>query len=211
MKNRLLSILLALVCLQLTGQKTVNEVQTSIINISEFITYVADQFPKEESQRLLLLIEMEKPSIESDHRFFLEQSMKLLINRLQKDDEIAIVVYGMDNQIILDYTKINNEAYIFSKLASLSKKQEIMTIDDGIDIAHQLATSNHDGEKTTKILMLKDDSKKMNSSLRLSSSFQKKKEVSDAPTKIANQPKIGGVIAITALSLLPEILEVIKN
>ncbi|MFT5752046.1 MAG: hypothetical protein ACI86L_001557, partial [Dokdonia sp.] len=82
---------------------------------------------------------------------------------------------------------------------------------DGIDLAYQYANENFEVDYDNKVLILRNDSSAAHKKIAKSSRSKKQKDVSAEAVNIAPKTKLGGAIALTALSILPEILDIIKN
>ena len=210
MKTTFIFYLCILVSATILGQETLQEVQTNVLKTPDLITYVAENYPASDAQQVVLVIETDTEKMSTDQRFFLEQGLKLLLKRMQEDDKIAFATYGYDNQIIMDFTAVDQVGFILDKLASLSKDRNAIKNKDGIDMGYQFVSNNYDEERENMVLLLRND--------KVDNYYTEEEkalsETSKKPKKektVASHPKIGGAIALTALTILPEILEVIKD
>ncbi|MFC4634327.1 hypothetical protein ACFO3O_10445 [Dokdonia ponticola] len=212
MKTYIISIVLVLITLQLTAQE---DVSTTVIKLKDLITHAADSYPNEEPQQIYLLIETNASGVSSDHRFFLEQGVQLLLKRLQPEDKIAIGTYGGSNKTIVSYTEASNASHILTELQKIYTitEQDTDTAKDGIDVAYQFAKSYFVETSENKVIMMRNDQVTGNSiAANAIKEKENKHKKTRAERKEAGQPyKLGGAIAITALSILPEVLEIIKD
>ncbi|WP_299766040.1 hypothetical protein [uncultured Dokdonia sp.] len=210
MKRYMIYALLLLIGIQVNAQE---DIATTVIKLKDLITHAADAYPNEEPQQIYLLIETGASGISSDHRFYLEQGIQLLLKRLQPEDKIAIGTYGGNNTTIVSYTEASNSDHILKEL------QKIYTITnqdegkDGIDMAYQFAKNYYVEDTENKVIMMRNDQVASQSIAADSKNDKEKKhKKTRAERKEAGQSyKLGGAIAITALSILPEVLEVIKD
>lgn len=210
MKTYIISIIIALITLQLTAQE---EVSTTVIKLKDLITHAADSYPNEEPQQIYLLIETGASGVSSDHRFFLEQGVQLLLKRLQPEDKIAIGTYGGSNKTIVSYTEASNASHILSELQKIYTITDQNTDKDGIDMAYQFAKSYFVETSENKVIMMRNDQVMGNSVVaKVTEEKENKHQKTREERKETGQPyKLGGAIAITALSILPEVLEIIKD
>lgn len=236
MKN-VWTMVLFVIGLQMTAQ-TENDIQTTVLKAEHLITFAADNFPSEEPQQVYLLIETGKAGIATDDRFYIEQGLKLLLKRLDQEDKIAIGTYGAVNAAVLPFTEVSDKIIIDSGIANLFKGNFKQEPKDGIAMAYDLTEQNYNEEMTSNVLMLRGTGQKIvaEKSTELVSAYQqvslsqkdpvavatKKGAVSEKEEKkeeraqrkqarAAEHKSLGGAIALTALTLLPEILDVIKD
>jgi len=210
MKTYIISIVLVLITLQLTAQ---DEVSTTVIKLKDLITHAADSYPNEAPQQIYLLIETSASGVSSDHRFFLEQGVQLLLKRLQPEDTIAIGTYGGSNSTIVSYTEASNASQILAALQNIYTITDQNTGKDGIDMAYQFAKNYFVETSENKVIMMRNDQVTENiTAAKVTGGKENKHKKTREEHKEAGQPyKLGGAIAITALSILPEVLEIIKD
>ena len=190
-------------------QDGMNEVTTVVLKTPDLITHVAENYPADEPQQLILLIETDNEHIPTDQRFFLEQSVKLLLKRLGEEDKIAIATYGYDNQVVMDFVAGDQVGYILEKLTLLSKERTLVRSKDGIDQGYQLADQFYAADKENVLIMLRNNKiETYETNTELSAATEKK---SKKDQLVTSKTKLGGAIALTALTMLPEILEIIKD
>ena len=210
MKTRLICLIFTFVMIQVSAQE---EVSTTVIKLKDLITHAADAYPNEEPQQIYLLIETDVTGVSSDNRFFLEQGVQLLLKRLQPEDKVAIGTYGGSNLTIVSYTEASNNSHILQELQKIYTIENQDVDKDGIDIAYQFAKNYFIEGSENKVIMMRNDqisSQAIAANAKASKSKKTKKTREER--KEAGQPyKLGGAIAITALSILPEVLEVIKD
>ena len=210
MKTYIISIIFVLMTIQLTAQE---DVSTTVIKLKDLITHAADSYPNEEPQQIYLLIETDASGVSSDHRFFLEQGVQLLLKRLQPEDKIAIGTYGGSNSTIVSYTEASNASHILTELQKIYTISDQDTGKDGIDVAYQFAKNYFVEASENKVIMMRNDQVIGNTIVANGKEEKENKyKKTREERKEAGQPyKLGGAIAITALSILPEVLEIIKD
>ncbi|RMB63961.1 hypothetical protein EAX61_00845 [Dokdonia sinensis] len=210
MKNLLKLCAIVLLTLQASAQ-TEQEIKSTMITIEGLITHAATNYPTQEKQKLFLLIEASENGIYTDARFYLEQGLSLLLKRLKPDDLIALGTYGSRNEVLLPYTKIKNEKKIMEMVQVLSQPIRNTEVKDGIDQAFNLAQTQYEPGALNSVIMMRNDNIESMVTSKSKSSLQGNAESNDKTGRVSNNPKIGGAIALTALSILPEILTIIKN
>ncbi|MEP0265720.1 hypothetical protein [Dokdonia sp.] len=208
MKIHVIFTILVLMVAQVKAQQ---EVSTTVIKLKDLITHAADVYPNEEPQQIYLLVEVGTSGIDTDNRFFLEQGVQLLLKRLQPEDKIAIGTYGASNGTVLAYTEASNALQVMKELYTLYTTDTQDQEKDGIDIAYQFAKGYYVEGSENKVIMLRNDQVEANVVATASIKEKKNKKTREEHQEAGKSYKLGGAIAITALSILPEILEVIKD
>lgn len=222
MKNVITTVLL-LIGISVNCQ---NEIVTVAIKGDQLITYAAENFPSEESQQLYILVETGSGGIDLESRFYVEKGLLLLLKRLNEDDQIALGVYGKAQGTILPYTSISSKNVILEKIESLFNGTFDTTEIDGIDLAYETAGKAKIEEAISTVIMLRGTSKNGTQEIDIQKNAYGKNDVnstnkSDVATteqktqreqaKATNHSKLGGAIALTALTILPDLIEIIKD
>lgn len=208
MKNLLKVCLIVFFTVQANAQ-TEKEIKTTMLTLQNLITHAADQFPTTEKQQIYLLVEVDEQGIDTDSRFYLEQGLRLLLKRLKPEDRIAIGTYGNHNETLVAYKDVKNVGDVMQSVIKISKLSNTTT--DGIDIAYQTASMEYQKGAVNSVIMLRNDRLQGNLVTANMNTKQGQHTEPSVSQKVASSPKLGGAIALTALSILPEILEVIKN
>lgn len=193
------------------AQENNQEVETTMLTIEALITHAADRFPAEEPQQLYILVETREEGISTDARFFIEHGMGLLLKRLAPSDRIAMGTYGADNQTILNFTEVSNTEDILHSMTQLYFMDTMNDESDGIDLAYQYAIENFEDDAENRVLILRDNSTASSRKIAKRKKVKQEGSASKATATITPKTKLGGAIALTALSILPEILDIIKN
>ena len=205
------------------------EITTTVLKAENLITYAADNYPQQNAQQIYLLVETGVSGISQESKFFVEKGVELLLKRLKTGDEIAIGTYGSTNGILIPYTDVTKEELITQQVQALLKSTFNSQNGDGMDIAYNLAESNQTATKESTVLMLRDTGlSTVSAPPSATNSFVATENLSGIDTintpatrkelraqrkqaKAAEQTTIGGAIALTALTILPEILDIIKD
>lgn len=236
MKARLTMVVL-FVALQITAQSE-NQIQTTVLKAEHLISYAADNFPTDEPQQVYLLVEAGKAGIAVDDRFYIEQGLKLLLKRLGEEDKIAIGTYGVVNATVLPFTEIGDLVDIENAMHTLFKGTFKQEYKDGIAMAYNLAEKHYDDEMISTVIMLRGTGQQLittnetaivsvyqqisqNSGIKTvvkdetlnptNREERKQQRAQRKQAKAAQHKNLGGAIALTALTILPEILDVIKD
>ncbi|MFC7356456.1 VWA domain-containing protein [Jejudonia soesokkakensis] len=194
------------------------DIETVMLSTRDLITHAADQYPSEQSQQLLLLINTNDSKFNSNERFYIQQGIKLLLKRSLPSDKLAIGTYGTSNKIILPFTEVSNTLFIETAIHKLLSENIKSNDEDGIDKAYQLMLTSISPENHNKVIMLRSDTNNLSSvaanqssNSAVSKNENNENDSKEQQVKSTDDKKIGGAIILTALSLLPEILEVIKD
>lgn len=217
-----------LVTLFLIGQcvaqnPSTSNIETVLLSTRDLITHAADQYPSERPQQLFLLVETNNSNFNSDEFFYIQQGVKLLLKRLLPTDKLAIGTYGTSNEVILPFTEVSNFLLIETAIKKFLSENIKSNDEDGIDTAYQFILNSMSLEDHNKVIILRNDKIKLDSAFAkqsLSKTVSKNannlienNEVNskNQQVKASDRKKLGGAIFLTALSILPEILEVIKD
>lgn len=213
MKTILMYGLLLVGCTTAFAQEN-TELLTKSIKIENFISYIASQEIQETEQRVYIAIETGSAGLQAEERFYLEQGIKLLSARLAENSLIAIGTYGSLGKVILPYTEISDLKNISNLLvnAHLSNKT---SLDDGIDLAYETAALQQKEDAINTVLILRNsniNAPSISKTEEVVIPSQEKQVVKQREQAQATKHnKLGGAIALTALTILPDLLEIIKN
>jgi hypothetical protein len=228
------TLALLFIAFQLPSQ---NEIETKsvVIRAEHLITYAAENFPSDDAQQLYILVETGKAGISPEDKFYIEQGIKLLIKRLDDNDMIAIGTYGAISANILSFTEVSKASVLQESVESLFKGDFIAMTSSGISIAYDMMEAHYDEEKVSSVIMIRgtgidliEDAQEVIASINgvkspanttslyqgaeVSSRDKRKQEREQRKqSRAADHKNLGGAIALTALTLLPEILDVIKD
>jgi|GEM_PF-3326395 len=210
-----------LVTLFLIGQSvaqnpSASNIETVMLSTRDLITHAADQYPSQEPQQLFLLVETNNSKFNSDEYFYIQQGVKLLLKRLLPTDKLAIGTYGTSNKVILPFTEVSNFLLIETAIKKFLSENIKSNDEDGIDTAYQFILNSMSSEDHNKVIILRNDKIKSGSLLAKQSSNNDNSENNEDNSKkervkASDHNKLGGAIFLSALSILPEILEVIKD
>ena len=138
------------------------------------------------------------------------QGIKLLSKRVSKNSLIAVGFYGAQNKLISPHIPIDDFKDIVTTLNASKTSPEPKEQIDGINIAFNMATLEFkDGIKNTVIILRSNQVK--HSALENTTSYTPEISEKKEKTKAINHTKLGGAIALTAITILPDVLEIIKD
>lgn len=233
MKN-IFTLALMLITLQLTAQNE-SEIQSTVIKAEHLITYAAENFPSEDPQQLYILVETGKAGISIENKFYIEQGLKLLIKRLDDGDKVAIGTYGAISANVLPFTEVSKWVVLQESIDSLFTGDFVESNASGIAIAYDMIEAHHDEEQASSVIMIRgagiknseeaigksasntllkdqDSAASLYDQPEISSRDKRKLEREQRKqSRAADHKNLGGAIALTALTILPEILDIIKD
>ena len=199
MFKKTLLVTMMLITLFLQAQK--KNISTQSVEIDNLITFVVENYkptktttkkPSAQSKNIVLLLQFNN-DFSAENKVVLKQSLKLISSRLTKDDHISILTYSGVNGVVLKQTSIIKIKKILSSIVDFNVSIKEMH-KDGIDFAYKYADNNFDEDAINSIVMVRNS----NPTPTASNENQGKK-------------KRNNVLLLTAISLLPEVLAVIKN
>ncbi len=194
----------------ITFSQNDQDVQTKTIKIEDFITYSAGLESSEIDHKLYLAVEIGSTGFEAEQRFYLEQGIKLLSKRLPETSFIAIGTYGNYGTIIQPYVQLDQLSNLSNSILQAQNNQEQL---DGIDLAFQMASSHYQEEANNTVLIIRNNITSTTTLASKKTTNLKALKAQETTEKVSTNtnPKLGGAIALTALSILPEVLDIIKD
>ena len=192
-KNLLVFVLLITAFMQAQEKN----IKTQQVDIDNLISYVVENYKSKKScevtpKNIVLLIQFNNDFSE-EKKIILKQSLKLMSSRLSENDKISILTYSGINGIVMKQTNATKIKKILKSVIDFNESIKEMH-KDGIDFAYKYANDHFDEDAINSIIMVRNSS----------------------PTPIAANSKQGkkkrnNIFLLTAISLLPEVLSVIKN
>jgi len=195
--------------------------ETKSVSLDNFISFIADNFPLESTNKedknedknedkitghqIVFLLETTKKNFSSEDEIILKQAFKFLSNRLTEDDTISIVLYSGQNGLLLDSESPKEIKKVLHALNNV-KDNLIENYDDGISQAYNFANNNFDEEVNNTVIMVRNPDAK--------EEVKTKSLNNDTVTQLeakTSKNKNGSLVWLTAISLLPELIQVIKD
>jgi hypothetical protein len=178
-------------------------IETKSVALDNLITFIVENYSvksedtESDQQNISFLIQVPETNLSIEDNVILKQAFKLLSNRLTEGDLISIITYSGFNGVALKQVEPNDIKRILHTINNF--KSSIKEFhQDGIELAYKYAKENFDEEAINSVVMVRNpniSSESENTSL--------------LPVK--PQKKKNNAVLITAISLLPELLAIIKN
>jgi hypothetical protein len=178
-------------------------IETKSVALDNLITFIVENYSvksedtESDQQNISFLIQVPETNLSIEDNVILKQAFKLLSNRLTEGDLISIITYSGFNGLALKQVEPNDIKKILHTINNF--KSSIKEFhQDGIELAYKYAKENFDEEAINSVVMVRNpniSSESENTSL--------------LPVK--PQKKNNNAVLITAISLLPELLAIIKN
>ena len=192
-KNLLVFVLLITAFIQAQEKN----IKTQSVDIDNLISYVVENYKSKKNsevtpKNIVLLIQFNNDFSE-EKKIILKQSLKLMSSRLSENDKISILTYSGINGVVMKQTNATKIKKILKSVIDFNESIKEMH-KDGIDFAYKYANDHFDEDAINSIIMVRNSS----------------------PTPIAanskqEKKKRNNIFLLTAISLLPEVLSVIKN
>ncbi|RAJ16283.1 vWA domain-containing protein [Olleya aquimaris] len=218
MKTVLTLLLFLFISLETTAQD--QNLETKSVTLDNLIAFVADNFPSEKTiafneddedldnedrinnYQITFLIETTTSNFSSEDEIILKQALKFLSTRLTEEDKLSIVVYSGQNGLLLDNESPTVLKKVLHAISDVNGNL-IEDYEDGIGEAYTYATNNLSEEANNLLIMVRNPDAKEDTNQVVESVV--KTQVSDSKTNT------GSIVLLTAISLLPELIEVIKD
>lgn len=202
MKTLILTICTILAIPNCSAQE--KNIQTYSVTLDQLIgfvveTYKADKDNSEDPHNVVFLLQFNGQTLTSEEAVLLKQAFKILAGRLSEDTLISIATYSGVNGIALQQTPSTDLKKILNTIENLQSSIKEFH-DDGIAMAYDYMNTHFDEDFQNSIVIIRNPN---SSTTSLTSNIQATKEEKSKGKSSA--------IVLTAISLLPEIISVIKN
>ncbi|WP_460219081.1 hypothetical protein [Psychroserpens sp. MEBiC05023] len=205
MKNQVLALLLVLTTFVSAGQE--QHIETKSVSIQNIITFIVDHIDAKSedlddaSKNLIFLLQTPVSDLNLEDKIILKQAFKVISERLSEEDYISIITYSGFNGIALEKTPATDLKKIIHSLDDL--KSSITTFhNDGIDLAYSYAATNYEEDADNIIIMIRNPS----ASISKTPTAVPVETLQDVKSNTKNN-----AVLLTAISLLPQIISVIKD
>jgi hypothetical protein len=200
--------------LSLTSLSAQNSIETQSITLDNLITFIANHFPLEvideeneeeetTTKQISFILETSKSNFASEDRIILQQAFKFLTTRLNKDDKVSVFVYAGQNGLLLDRVSAKDIKKVMSAINSV-KASITEAHTDGIAMAYQQAQENFDETANNIVIMVR------NPNAAKARTQTPKIEVETVKEQSTGN-KGNNLVLLTAITLLPEIISIIKD
>lgn len=202
MKTLILTICTILAIPNCSAQE--KNIQTYSVTLDQLIgfvveTYKADKDNSEDPHNLVFLLQFNGQTLTSEEAVLLKQAFKILAGRLSEETLISIATYSGVNGIALQQTPSTDLKKILNTIENLQSSIKEFH-DDGIAMAYDYMNTHFDEDFQNSIVIIRNPN---SSTISLTSNIQ-------ATTEEKSKGKSSAIV-LTAISLLPEIISVIKN
>ena len=178
-------------------------IETKSVALDNLITFIVENYSvksedtESDQQNISFLIQVPETNLSIEDKVILKQAFKLLSNRLTEGDLISIITYLGFNGLALKQVEPNDIKKILHTINNF--KSSIKEFhQDGIELAYKYAKENFDEEAINSVVMVRNPN-----------ILSESENTSLLPVK--PQKKKNNAVLITAISLLPELLAIIKN
>lgn len=171
--------------------------------IEESLLKATESKKQQKPKHITFLLEITSEASLNKNKILLEQALKLLSKKAQQQDKIAIVTFSRSNAIVLQPTAAKNKKVIIKALNNIAVNNQQVDL-TGIDKAYQLAEDHYAENGENIVFLLRDDT--IIETEDVIAVVQD--DLVAQETMIKKQQKT--TILVTALSLIPEIIRIIK-
>ncbi|SHH48701.1 vWA domain-containing protein [Winogradskyella jejuensis] len=201
MKKLIQLVVLLLVTAQLQSQE--RRIETESVTLDNLFTFIVDHFEEDGNpQNVTFLLKTHKGDFSEEDKFILKQTFKLLSKRLTEDDYISIATYNHYSGIALSKTPATQLKKMLYAIEHPKESIEAFA-KDGIEFAYKYANINFEEDYDNKVIMIRLPERKSTANNLVNPVA--------ATTATTKQKGNGTAIVLSALALLPEIIQVIKN
>lgn len=203
MKKLIQIVALLFVAVQLHSQE--RRVETESVTLENLFTFIVDHFEEGgKPQNVTFLLKTHASPFSDEDKFVLKQTFKLLSKRLTEKDFVSIATYNHYSGIALQKSEATNLKKMLHVVEYPKENIEAFA-KDGIEFAYKYANVNFQEGYGNKVIMVR---------------LPERKNIATATTTSQNlvanaTPKknkgTGAAVVLSALALLPEIIQVIKD
>ena len=104
---------------------------------------------------LIYTIDISGSMAREDRLGLVKQSLRLMVDELRSNDEVAIVTYGDRGSVLLESTSGRNKGEILRAIDSLSPGGSTY-VEDGLNVAYKLAVDEVAPGRITRVMVLSD-------------------------------------------------------
>ncbi|WP_191859434.1 vWA domain-containing protein [Hanstruepera ponticola] len=185
-------------------------IETKSVLLNDFISFIADNYsvsnldatetPKK-INNLVFLIESNRNNPSQEAIITLKQSFRFLSKRLSDNDQISLIAYSGLNGLFLSQSSSKQLKKILNALDDIKSHVE-KDCQDGISRGYEYSNEIYDPSANNIVIMIRNPN----------SSNYTENDISTTHNYPENKTKKGGgAIVLTAITLLPELIAVIKD
>ncbi|NQY06315.1 MAG: VWA domain-containing protein [Flavobacteriaceae bacterium] len=158
---------------------------------------------KTQIKNITFLVEVGSFQSASETKVLLKQGIRVLAKKLTPNDQVAIVTYGKSSKTLITHTPLSSKSAIIKAINRLSIESTQVSL-KGIEQAYKLAEDNYNEKAENIVVLLRDDAEFEAEDIATVA-------VDNLDTRQAEVKKQkNATILITAISLIPEIIRIIK-
>jgi len=215
MKTVLIYFISALCLTSLNAQ---NSIETQSVALEDLITFIANSFPLEQvsdtakaktksdaqikPKQISFVLETSKNNFSPEDRIVLQQAFKFLSTRLQSEDSISLFVYSGQNGLLLDRVLVKEIKKIMLVINDV-RSNIIKKHKDGISMTYQFAEDNFNNEADNMVVIVRNPN--------ATESVTTPEIEATAAKQPTSKNAVENVALLTAITLLPELISVIKD
>jgi len=198
MKTLITLILTAFVATMSIAQE--KNIETKSVELSDFISFIVNNYDaNQDAQNLTFLVQVNSDEMNGENLVMLKQGFKLISERLNEESKISIIAYSKFNGIALNNASAKEVKLILHTISDI--KNSISDFyNDGISLGYKTAEDNFQDDLENSVVMIRINQKAQNEIVDIEE--EEKKEAKKQKSK---------ALLVTALALLPELINVIKN
>lgn len=204
MKNQF-TLIICVLTMWLNNAQEYN-LETKSVAIENLITFIVEEVQPRSNQsevsprHIVFLIESPHQDFDMENKTILKQAFKLVSQRLLATDNISIIAYYGQNGIVLSKTSASQVKTILHTIDQYSHKIKPSNV-DGRTLAYDYIEQGAVLDEEFTIVMVRNSNlKSKNQSIP-----------SDVSSAQATKPNKGNAVLLTAISLLPQLISVIKD
>ena len=201
MKTLIKCLIILLSITAIRAQDNTFDIKTRSVEINDIISFIINTYGVSEidPHALTFLIQVHDDNLPGEQLVMLKQAFKLLSERLNEDSVLSLGTYSGFNGIALGPTNVKEIELILHTLIDL-KGNIAEFYEDGLALAYQHAEETFDENARNELIIIRAGKKAKNAVVDIQKEEMK-----------AKRKKKRDAIMVTALALLPEIIDLIKN
>ncbi|PNQ72916.1 hypothetical protein C1T31_09420 [Hanstruepera neustonica] len=212
-----LTIILVISLFHLKGYTQEQQVETKSVLLDDFISFIAENYelPSMKSEEdldeeedvepiphnIVFLIETTNKNPSQEDIILLKQAFRFLAKRLSKNDHVSIIAYSGMNGLVLDKTDPTDTKKTLYALDDI-KGQIDKSCRDGIAFAYEYVKKAFESDSNNSVVMIRNPN---------AANQHYKSSVTSVSQDNIKPKGNGTAIVLTAITLLPELIAVIKD
>ena len=200
---------LAIILFVIFGFSTIKaqekDIQTKSVSINDIINFVAKNYPQQDENdtqfnTITFAVQVANEKLETEDLVILKQAFKLMSERLNEQNSVAIVTYFGFGGVAMETTSVGELDTIYDTLVNLKEKIDSFK-DDGIELAYQYAEKQYNEASNNTLIIVRNTNATKPDATKMSLKEKKK----------LKRKKRNKAILSTAIGLLPELIALIEK